>query len=64
MQSRIRRDVVYEAQRDALIPEAVKFANRMWGRCQKVSQNPDVYNAKWSKTFHERMKRLVEEAGI
>lgn len=47
----------YELKRDALIPKAVKHANKKHGR--KANGDPTTWAWQWNKTYHEKMNKLA-----
>ena len=56
----------YEEARNALIPEAERYANEIHGVVCKDGRDWEVtaWNIAWTKTFIKRMDELVAERGV
>jgi hypothetical protein len=56
----------YEEQRDLLIPEAEKFANKEAGRRPGGVQPElkEAWNHRWNRAFLTKMDELARKAGL
>lgn len=54
------RNVDYARERNKLIPEAEKFANKSSGAKPYNNKELEKWNAKWSLAFHTKMNELWE----
>ena len=59
-----QNDLVYQAKRNALIPEATRHANNKAGFKNKPGQSHEDYVNTWNKAYLGRMESLVFERGI
>lgn len=55
-------DADYEAKRNALIPEAEKYADKTCG--ERPARDIAGWRDRWNRAFLDEMDRLVIEAGI
>lgn len=55
-------DAEYIRERNSLIPEAEKFADRVvpW----TAADSMDDWSARWNKAFHGRMNELARQRGL
>lgn len=55
-------DMVYEAERNKLIPIAERFANEVHGYAPKgTEEEREKWCAAWNRTFHQKMNQLWSE---
>ena len=52
----------YEEQRNALIPRAIREADRLCGK--EPGDDPEEWRGRWNRTYHSAMNRLAYEAGL
>jgi hypothetical protein len=57
------QDLKYEAERNKLIPEAERFANKQFGVRFKGGSEPEreEWTRNWNMTFHRKVERLYWE---
>ncbi len=58
----MKTDKEYERQRNVLIPEAEKYANKECG-VNKGEMGEEKRTAKWNHCFHTKMNQLWKEKG-
>jgi hypothetical protein len=58
----MKPDPEYIAKRDALIPQAEKYANRLYGAVGKgkTAKEREEWANLWSRAFHMKMNELVK----
>jgi len=49
----------YVIKRDALIPAAMKYANKLCGVKCKNRESPEAWAAKWNFAYHQKMNELA-----
>jgi len=54
----------YEERRNALIPEAAKYANEIHGRRAKHAADHEGWAAQWNRTFFLKMDELARAGGL
>lgn len=60
-------DPNYEKQRNALIPEAERYANKLLGPeplCSPIKQDVGIWRMKWTRAFLAKMDELAQAAGL
>lgn len=60
-------DMIYEKNRNKLMPEAEKYANEMTGLRPKTGANREQHiewSDKWNRAYHRRMNELAREKGL
>ena len=60
------KNKIYQEERNALIPEAVKYADAQAGPT-KYDKNLDErhrWSFVWNKAFHNKMNELAKEKGL
>jgi len=54
----------YEKQRNKMIPFAVKYANKSYGKTNGKYENDLIWQNKWNICFLKKMDKLCEENKI
>jgi len=56
-------DEDYINKRNKLIPEAVRYVDKINGK-QPEDNNNEIWAMKWNRTFHMKMNRLAKESKL